>query len=114
MIVKYEDTQEVIRANLKRGIGNISIREYVHKDKMTNCRLVCEQTIPIGGSIGKHTHIHETEFYIITKGKGMVIDRSGSHSVGPGDLIMTGHKEMHSINNSGNEELVMIAIIITH
>ena len=63
MIIQYENLDEVVRPNLKNGEGDIRIKEYVHKDNMTNCRLVCEQTIPKGGSIGKHTHIHETEYY---------------------------------------------------
>jgi len=114
MIVQYENLEEVVRPNLKNGVGNINIKEYIHKDNMTNCRLVCEQAIPIGGSIGRHTHIRETEYYIITKGKGKVIEKTGEYAVSPGDLVMTGHREMHSIENTGNEPLIMIAMIVTH
>lgn len=114
MIRTKDDFTESVRSNLKGGIGDIKISEFVHKSEMTNCRLLCEQRIPVGGSIGKHIHENETEFYIIKKGSAKVYEDSGCYSVGEGDVVITGHNEMHSIENTSNNELIIIAIIVTH
>lgn len=114
MILREQDFKSYIRPNLKAGKGDIQIKEYVDKDAMTNCRLMCEQVVPVGGSIGKHIHKNETEFYLIRSGNGLVIEKPGEYKVGPGDVIVTGHGEMHSIENTGDEDLVITAIIITH
>jgi mannose-6-phosphate isomerase-like protein (cupin superfamily) len=114
MIKRTNDFNINIRTNLKAGVGDIHITEFIDREEMINCRLLCEQVVPVGGSIGQHIHKYETEFYLIRKGFGKVIEQDGSHEVGPGDVVITGHGEMHSIENIGAEDLVMTAIIVTH
>ena len=114
MIYRESDFTVSVRSNLKAGRGDVTVTEYVPKENMTNCRLICEQVIPVGGSIGKHIHKNETEFYLIREGSGLVIEKEGEYSVKPGDVVVTGHGEMHSIENTGQTNLIMTAIIVTH
>jgi len=80
---------------------------------MKNCRLFCEISIPRDGSIGEHDHDNEIEYYYITKGKGIVVDNGIDKEVGPGDIVLTGNGASHSIRNTGSEDLVFTAVIIT-
>ncbi|MEZ5840582.1 MAG: cupin domain-containing protein [Hyphomicrobiales bacterium] len=114
MIYTQSDFKSYARPNLKGGGGEVLITEFVPKEAMTNCRLICEQVVPTGASIGRHVHLNETEFYLIHKGTGIVIEADGEKPVGPGDVVVTGHGEMHSVVNTGDDDLVMTAIIVTH
>lgn len=114
MIRTSQDYNLHVRANLKGGDGEVTVTEYMPGDGMVNCRLLCEQSIPVGGSIGLHTHIQETEFYIITQGKGRVVEDDGEGEVTVGDVVVTTDGESHSIYNIGDTELKMTAIIVTH
>ena len=113
MILTSKDYYVHVRSNLKGGDGEITVTEYFPAAKMINCRLLCEQLIPVGGSIGLHTHIKETEFYIITQGKGRVVEDDGEAEVVVGDVVVTTDGESHSIYNIGEEDLKMTAIIVT-
>ena len=115
MIKKRGDLANTVRPKLKGGVGEVKITEYVNtQDAMVNCRLLCEQEIPVGGSIGKHMHLNETEYYLIRSGRGLVIENHGEYAVGPGDIVVTGHMETHGIVNTGDIPLTMTAIIVTH
>ncbi len=114
MIRTSTDYHVHIRENLKGGEGGVKITEYTPRDMIVNCRLLCEQSIPVGGSIGLHTHIKETEVYIITQGKGRVVEKNGECEVSAGDVVITTDGESHSIYNVGDTKLKMTAIIVTH
>lgn len=113
MIIKKDMMSTEVRSNLKGGKKEISFVNHI-KDKMVNCRLLAEMTIPIGGSIGEHTHINETEYYIVHDGEAIVIDNGDKHTAKTGDVIITGHNESHSILNNGDSPLKITAIIVTH
>lgn len=114
MILTSSNYNVHVRSNLKGGDGDVKVTEYMPGEDMVNCRLLCEQLIPVGGSIGLHTHIKETEFYIITQGKGRVVEENGESEVSEGDVVVTTDGESHSIFNIGDTDLKMTAIIVTH
>jgi mannose-6-phosphate isomerase-like protein (cupin superfamily) len=114
MLITKDNCAISFRENLKGGLGNTKITEYVAKGDLPNCRLLCEQEIPVGGSIGRHMHINETEVYIITAGQGRLVEESGEYEVSAGDVVVTGHQQAHSIQNLGAIPLAMTAIILTH
>ena len=75
-------------------------------------RLFSLFTLKTGCSIGEHEHINETEYYYILSGKGMVKEKDGVKEVTPGDVVITGNGESHSIANESPEDLVFVAVII--
>jgi hypothetical protein len=107
MLITKDNCAISFRENLKGGLGNTKITEYVAKGDLPNCRLLCEQEIPVGGSIGRHMHI-------ITAGQGRLVEESGEYEVSAGDVVVTGHQQAHSIQNLGAIPLAMTAIILTH
>lgn len=113
MVIKKAIMSTEVRSNLKGGEKEISFINHI-REKMINCRLLAEMTIPIGGSIGEHTHINETEYYIIQNGEAIVLDNGNMHTAKTGDVIVTSHNESHSILNNGDSPLKITAIIVTH
>jgi mannose-6-phosphate isomerase-like protein (cupin superfamily) len=114
MIIKQNEMSTEIRPNMRGGNGNIKITNIVNKEDLKNARLLAYINIPVNASIGDHEHKDETEYYIILKGKGQVIDDGKMKTVTEGDVVITGGGASHSIENIGDIELKMIAIIITY
>ncbi len=101
------------RKNMRGGSGTIGIVHLADKEQIHHGRLLAEITIPPGGSIGEHEHKDETEYYIILEGEGFVNEGEGEISVSAGDVVITGNGAVHSIRNSGECPIRMIALIIT-
>ena len=103
-----------IKKNMRGGEGEITLLHMVEKERMKNARLLSKITIPPGAGIGEHEHVNETEYYIILKGMGIVNDDGVEKEAIPGSVIITGGGAKHSIKNTGNTDLEMIAVIITY
>ncbi len=114
MIKKRKDMKIEVRENMRGGDGEIVITNIADKEELKNARLFAYVNIPVGAGIGDHEHNEETEYYIILSGKGQVMDNGILQEVNNGDVVVTGNGASHSIKNIGEEELIMIAIIITY
>lgn len=102
------------RENMRGGDGVIEILHLDKKENMTNCRLFSHITVPVGGSIGSHQHDNETEYFYLLEGEALANDNGEEVTLKKGDLLKTGNGASHSIRNTGNIPLSMIAVIITH
>lgn len=112
MIIHAESMQTEVRSRMRDGKGDIEIRHLAPKEHLVRSRLLADITIPVGGSIGEHEHRNETEYYLILTGEGSVIDDGQAAPVAAGDTVITGDGHSHSIVNTGDEPLRMIAVII--
>lgn len=101
-----------IRTNMRGGNGDVVI-EHVQKEGLPEkCRLIARITLEPGCSIGHHIHEKETEYYIMTKGVATVDDNGEKVEVVAGDVVITPDGMGHSIENTGNDTMEMIAVII--
>ena len=114
MIIKKVEMDTEVREKMRGGEGNVIITHFVKSDKLKNARLLAKIIIPVRASIGDHRHDEETEYYIITKGEGIVVDDGVEKEVKEGDVVVTGGGATHSIRNIGNVDLEMVAVIITY
>jgi mannose-6-phosphate isomerase-like protein (cupin superfamily) len=114
MIVWKNEFTGEIKKNMRGGDGEIELKHILSADKMKHARLFANITIPVGASIGEHDHVNETEYYVINKGNGIVVDDGIEKQVAAGDVVVTGDGAKHSIRNSGKTPLEMLAIIITY
>ena len=114
MVIKNSEMKTQIRHELKGGNGDIHFLNYANCSEFKNCRLLSEMTIPVNASIGEHTHIAETEYYIVLSGKGLVVDNGSEKVVEDGDLIVTNDGETHEIKNIGSTPWKIIAIIVIY
>jgi mannose-6-phosphate isomerase-like protein (cupin superfamily) len=113
MIKKRHEQHAEVRKNMRGAPGEVSIRHYLKKEDMhIPCRLCAELTIPPGAGIGLHEHANEDEIFIIQRGAGVVTDNGKDVEIAAGDTIVTGKGGSHAVMNTGNEDLVITAIIV--
>lgn len=102
----------------------ISIREYMRGGKeyvkMTalsnelppNGRLFSMLRLIPGASIGYHVHENETELFYFLEGSGRVQDDDQYFYINAGDSMATFSGHGHSVENTGDSDLVILAVII--
>lgn len=113
MIKKKNDLKTTIVKNLRDGIGKISITEILSTKEMKNKgKLFSRLSLEKGSSIGLHEHINDFEVYYILSGTGLVQEKDSKHLVSQGDVVYTTHKEQHSLFNTGEDNLEIIAVVI--
>jgi mannose-6-phosphate isomerase-like protein (cupin superfamily) len=114
MLCHRNELKTEIREKVRDGNGVLSFLHLVEGKGAVqkNTNLLAEITIPPGGSIGRHAHTEETEFYIILEGAGVVNDNGTDKPVAKGDVMITGNGEFHSIANTGSTPLVLHAVIV--
>jgi mannose-6-phosphate isomerase-like protein (cupin superfamily) len=115
MIKKKNDREVEVRQNMRGGAGAVTVRHYFKPDEIkAGSRLCAELILPPGSGIGAHDHVDEDEIYIIQKGRGLMTDGGREFEVSAGDAILTGQGASHSIKNTGEEDLVVTAVIIKY
>ena len=113
MIRKDNNLESEVRAEIRGGKGSVTFRHFFKKDEIkAKCRLCSRLILPPGASIGMHKHEAEDELFIIERGVGILDDGRNKIKVEPGDAMLTGNGESHSISNAGNEPLELIAVIM--
>ncbi|MEA3489091.1 MAG: cupin domain-containing protein [Candidatus Omnitrophota bacterium] len=115
LIKKASEQEKEIRKNMRGGEGEVTIRHYFKKDEINaSCRLCAQLVIPPGAGIGRHEHAGEDEIFIIQRGRALITCDDREEQVGPGDSILTGKGESHSIRNKGDEDLLITAVIMRY
>ena len=112
MVIQRKNMKTEAKEKMRGGEGTTNFTYIVDGDKIPHARLMAELVLHPGASIGEHNHEKETEYYIILRGTGTVIDEGTPREVHPGDVVITGNGASHSIKNTGKEDLVFHAIII--
>ena len=91
------------------GEGHVIIKEILDAEQLNGkCGLYAEVTLEPGCSLGYHEHHNESETYYIIKGEGEYNERP----VKAGDMTFTPDNHGHGIANTGDTDLVFMALII--
>ena len=69
-------------------------------------------TLIPGASIGYHVHEGETELFYFIEGNGRVQDDDRTVDVSAGDSMATFSGHGHSVENTGDTDLVILAAIV--
>lgn len=102
-----------LRHEMRGGKGSVELMHIFGQDEMTGkARLFAKITLNPGCSIGMHQHDKEEEIYYVISGKGIINDNGNITELSPGDASITGNGGSHSIENNGDEQLVLIAVIL--
>ena len=75
-------------------------------------RLFAHYVIFPGSSIGFHQHHGDFETYYILKGEGVINDNGVKTPVKAGDVIYTADGQSHGLENTGTENLEVIALVL--
>lgn len=99
--------------NMHGGEGHVIIKRLLDEKQLNGkCGLYAEVTIEPGCSLGFHEHHGESETYYILSGKGIYSDNGTLRMVEEGDVTFTPDGKGHAMTNSGDEDLVFMALII--
>lgn len=110
----HEQTRET-RLNMRGGQGEVTVQHYFKPGECAApIRLCARLLIPPGASIGTHEHVDEDEFYIVTRGSGLLCDGDHEQRVSVGDAVLTGSGGRHAIANDGAEPLELVAVIVLY
>ena len=113
-MIKYANEMfNELKHEMRGGKGTVEITHIFKQEDLTGkARLCARITISPGCSIGLHEHLAEEEVFYIIGGKGLVNDNGTVKEVATGDAILTGNGASHSIENIGQEPLVLVAVIL--
>lgn len=82
------------------------------KELNGKCGLYAEVVIEPGCSLGYHEHHGESETYYILSGTGNYDDNGVPRPVKAGDVTFTPSGKGHGLANTGDDDLVFMALII--
>ena len=112
MITHRNEQKTSIREFMRGG------REYVKQVSLSSqlpehIRAFSVLTLIPGASIGYHVHNHEAEFFYIMEGIGRVRDDDQYVDVSAGDSMITLSGHGHSVENTGEFDMVILSLIVT-
>ena len=95
------------------GNGHVIIKELLDEQQLKGkCGLYAEVTLEPGCSLGYHEHHNESETYYILRGEGNYDDNGRIRPVKAGDMTFTPDGMGHGLTNTGDTDLVFMALII--
>lgn len=113
MIRRAEEMEKEVKTNMRGGKGNINFTHILGSDELAGKgRLFSKLTIKPGMSIGQHKHEGEFEAFYVIKGEGTFDDNGKITKLNTGDLAVTGEGKSHAIENTGDADLELIALIL--
>jgi len=99
--------------NMCGGTGHVIINHILGEKELNGkCGLYAEVTIEPGSSLGYHEHHGESETYYILSGTGDYDDNGTVRQVQAGNVTFTPSESGHGLINTGNTDLVFMALII--
>ena len=99
--------------NMCGGEGHVIIKHILGEKELNGkCGLYAQVTIEPGCSLGFHEHHNESETYYILSGQGDYDDNGTVRPVKAGDVTFTPDNHGHGLKNTGDTDLVFMALII--
>lgn len=111
MVVLKKEMAVELREHMRGGNGTVEITK-LSGELPENMRLFARLRLAPGCSIGYHVHEHETELFAFVSGCGRVQDDEAFRDVCAGDSMLTFPGHGHGVENTGSEDLIIIASIV--
>lgn len=108
MKIDFNEIQEMTIPGMNNGTGTMSARMY-HDEKYR----IVPTTIHPGGSIGVHTQESGDDLNYILSGTGAAFCDGVEESLKPGVMHICPKGSRHSIMNTGDEDLVMLTVVVS-
>lgn len=107
MLINFNDMKDIIVNGLNNGTGTMTAKMYVGKQgKIIPC------SIHIGGSIGLHKHETSDDINYVLSGNGKAICNGQEEILSVGTCHICKKGSEHSIINTGNEDLVLLTVVV--
>ena len=111
MITRKEDMTLDVRENMRGGNGAAKLMA-LSTELPGKMRLFSTIRLEPGCSIGYHVHEGEAEMFYFVEGTGRVQDDDKIIDVKAGDSMATFSGHGHSVENTGDVDLVLVAAIV--
>lgn len=107
MILDFHSLSPAVVPHFKGGEGEAQVRTAV-SDGMGR---ILTLTLPVGSSIGLHTHTGNCEIIYVLSGSGRCIDDDAEYPVTAGMCHYCPEGHTHSIVNTGDTELKLLGVL---
>jgi len=111
MITRKDEQKKSIREYMRGGKEHVQLTA-LSNELPANARLFSVLTLIPGASIGYHVHENETELFYFMEGTGRVQDDDQVVEISAGDCMATFSGHGHSVENTGDTDLKLLAVII--
>ncbi|MDY3013907.1 MAG: cupin domain-containing protein [Evtepia sp.] len=109
MLLAFDTIPEEIVPHMRDGEGEVHLRKF--SDPLMK---VMNGTLPVGATIGMHTHETNSEVIYILSGRGKVLCDGVYEPLEPGSCHYCPKGHGHSLMNDGEEPLRFLAIVPEH
>ena len=82
------------------------------EELLNKCSLFGRMTLKPGCRVGYHQHVNDIESYYIISGKGIYTCEGVKTEVESGDMAYCANGESHDLICTGDEDLVVMALIV--
>lgn len=107
MLLNFNEMKEITMPGMNDGTGTMSAKLYMDEQgKIIPC------SIYPGGSIGMHTHETSDDINYILSGTGKAVCDGIVESLSTGTCHICQKGSAHSIENTGEEDLVMLTVVV--
>lgn len=107
MIVDFNKKEEITVTQMNGGMGQVKAKMH-----MSDAGKIITAHICPGGSIGMHTHNTSDDINYVLSGLGMASCDGKTEFLKPGVCHVCKKGSSHSIINTGDEDLVLLTIVI--
>ncbi|MBR1822494.1 MAG: cupin domain-containing protein [Clostridia bacterium] len=111
MITRSEEQSHSIREFMRGGKKHVE-HTLLSAALPENVRIFNVLTLIPGASIGYHVHENEIELFYFMEGNGRVRDDDQFFDVSAGDSMATFSGHGHAVENTGDTNLVILAVIV--
>lgn len=107
MLIDFKEIKELIVSGMNNGSGDMSAKMHIDDEwKIISC------AIHVGGSIGLHKHDASDDINYIISGSGKAICDGKEEILTKDTCHICKKGSEHSIINTGDEDLVMLTIVV--
>ena len=107
MLLNFNEMKEITMPGMNDGTGTMSVKLYMDEQgKIIPC------AIHPGGSIGMHTHETSDDINYVLSGTGKAVCDGIVESLSAGTCHICKKGSVHSIENTGAEDLVMLTVVV--
>lgn len=107
MLIDLNAAEEVTVPGMNGGTGTMTVRMYAYE----NGRIIRTRIHP-GGSIGMHTQDSGDDMNYIISGQGRAVCDGQEEPLAAGCCHICPKGSSHSIVNTGDEDLVMLTVVL--
>ena len=107
MLIDFNELQKMTMPGMNNGTGTMTAKMF-NDDKY---RIIPTRIHP-GGSIGEHTQDSGDDLNYILSGTGIAVCDGQEEELKAGVMHICPQGHKHSIRNTGNDDLVMLTIVV--